>query len=187
MPKANELRFGREFMRQLIRAPKYFLLSALIALPGLALSGCGTKESSARTLSAAVEKQNSCRPASTNQALSEAMVAECDQGNPKPAVYVPKLPVPPVTPPTRACTTDHFTQTGSGLGRKLDVLFVMDTSSRMGHRWTEIAEHLEEFTEHLCGVDLRFAVILAHVDQQEGRLWSTKGQPKVLEIGRAHV
>jgi len=168
---------------------KQFLLRALLATSLFALAACGGKGSDtpADPIGVAPSGQ-SCTPAAVNAVLSDALLAQCDQGNPHPPVYVPNLPGP--SKPLgqdRACTTDHFTQKGGVQGRKLDVLFVMDTTSRINHRWHEVAEHLHHFTDHLDGVDIRFAVILAHVDEQEGRLWAPDGEPKVLDIRRMGV
>ncbi|MGZ3653998.1 MAG: fibronectin type III domain-containing protein [Bdellovibrionota bacterium] len=163
-------------------------MRTLFAVSVFTLAGCGGKGggTSADAIGTAPSAQT-CKPAPSNAVLSDALLAECDEGNPRPPVYVPNLPAPSAVGQGRACTTDHFTQNGGGEARKLDVLFVMDTTSRVNHRWHEVAEHLHHFTDHLRGVDIRFAVILSHVDEQEGRLWAPDGEPKVLDIRRMGV
>jgi cephalosporin-C deacetylase-like acetyl esterase len=155
---------------------KYFLV-----ILALTACGSGSSDQAASAVSTAPSADTSCQPPSANAVYSDALKAQCDEGVPTPALYVPNLPIAAPPAPSPTCTTDHFVQNGGALGRKLDVLFVVDTTSRISERWQQISKHIDALANRLAGIDVRYAVILAHVDQQEGVLYAPQGEPRVLD------
>jgi cephalosporin-C deacetylase-like acetyl esterase len=164
---------------------KHILLSTFAAT--FALAGCGSKGNASDGVATDPRGVHACQPAADSAALTDAMVAQCDDGRPKPPVYVPNLTGPAQGFPGRTCSVDHFTQNGSATSKKLDLLLVLDTTTRISHAWTELAEHLDRLTTRLDGVDLRIAIVLAHVDEQEGRLWAPGAEPRVLDLRKMSV
>lgn len=112
--------------------------------------------------------------------------------NPNP----PSAPLPssdPLEPapsdPNAACVVDSFQQEDdpSAPIRKVDILFVMDTSGSMQDDWRRVANNISGLTNVLDpDVHIRMGVILGHVESLRGKLFSGEDasgrlHPKVLD------
>lgn len=84
---------------------------------------------------------------------------------------------------TPVCTVDRFKQPDAPpVAKKIDVLFVMDTSESMERHWQLIAAKIDSLTlQFPKGQDFRIAVILGNIEKNTGVLFSAPGQPKVLD------
>jgi|GEM_PF-2567595 len=84
---------------------------------------------------------------------------------------------------TPVCTVDRFKQPDAPpVAKKIDVLFVMDTSESMERHWQLIAAKIDSLTlQFPKGQDFRIAVILGTIEKNTGVLFSAPGQPKVLD------
>tara|TARA_Y100000590_G_scaffold468173_1_gene649839 strand:+ start:2000 stop:3874 length:1875 start_codon:yes stop_codon:yes gene_type:complete len=88
---------------------------------------------------------------------------------------------PPELPPQ--CTYERYTQPASTITKKLDLLFITDTSGSLNEERAAIAQGIESFLDALPeDVDSRIAVMLAHGSQSaySGKLWQEGTEPVVL-------
>ena len=104
----------------------------------------------------------------------------CSVGSVGPAV--PSTSTPVASGNDLVCTVDKFKQIGANDRlKKIDILFVMDTSGSMQDDWERVANNVQEMVKEVpTDVDARYAVILGHVGNYAGKLYSGKSQPKVL-------
>lgn len=90
-------------------------------------------------------------------------------------VGVPTPTATPTTPPVAGCFIDRHTQPAAEVTRKLDLLFVVDTSGSLDEERGAIADGIESFISALPPeVDYRIAVMLGHgkTAAQYGKLYS---------------
>lgn len=78
--------------------------------------------------------------------------------------------------PTRTCTVDSFRQNPDNqLLKKVDILFVMDTSGSMSDDWARVANNVVELVKEIpAQTDIRYGVLLGHVGKWRGKLFYTK-------------
>lgn len=75
---------------------------------------------------------------------------------------------------TQACYSERFRQPEVSLVKKLDLLFITDTSGSMRADRGRIADHIDAFVRTLpAGTDLQIGVMLAHgsMSSHTGRLF----------------
>lgn len=86
--------------------------------------------------------------------------------------------------PGPMCVNERFVQPEAVITRKIDLLFVVDTSGSIGDERGQIAEGIDAFVAALPSpVDYRIAVMLAHGSRSEfsGNLWQKAGHGPVLD------
>jgi hypothetical protein len=92
---------------------------------------------------------------------------------------------PPVTPPKAECFNERYVQPEAEITRKIDLLFVTDTSGSLDEERLGIANGIDSFVAALpAGIDLNIAVMLAHgsTSSYSGKIYkSFKGEPDVLK------
>lgn len=84
---------------------------------------------------------------------------------------------------TRICKKDRFVQPEAEITRKIDILFVVDTSGSLSEERGGIADGIDAFVSELPGsVDFQAGVLLAHGDRSphSGKLYAKSGNPHVL-------
>lgn len=82
------------------------------------------------------------------------------------------------------CSEITFTQPEPAATRKLDILFVTDTSGSLNQERAEVADGIQSFIDGIGGdVDFRMGVMLAHSSKSEwaGRLFQHDEEPLVLD------
>lgn len=86
-------------------------------------------------------------------------------------------------PISGVCTVDNFRQPGIGQGiSKVDVLLVVDTSGSMSDDWNRVADSIGSFVREMpAHVDVRYAVLLGHVDKYAGKIFADKHEPILLD------
>lgn len=98
---------------------------------------------------------------------------------------------PPQPPPQNdhtddegsSCFTDAFYQPPAEITKKVDILFVTDTSGSLNEERPLIASEIDAFVNELpLDTDYQIAVMLAHGSRGpgSGKLWKTKNEPYVL-------
>ncbi len=86
--------------------------------------------------------------------------------------------------PTPQCFGERYMQADAAVTRKLDLLFVIDTSGSLSDERSAVSAGIDAFVGQLpADVDFRISVMLAHGDTSayHGRLYSASGRPKVLD------
>lgn len=88
---------------------------------------------------------------------------------------------PPLAP---QCFVERYMQPDAVVTRKLDLLFVIDTSGSLDTERAAVADGIDAFVRELpADVNFRIGVMLAHGDTSSysGRLYNASGRPKVLD------
>lgn len=103
-------------------------------------------------------------------------------GTKKCAPALPASSTPLPSPKDQVCTVDRYQQRGPGDAvKKLDVLFVQDTSGSMQDDWERVAQNIQAFVAEMpADVDATYGVILGHVGDYTGKLFAGHKQPLVL-------
>jgi hypothetical protein len=85
--------------------------------------------------------------------------------------------------PGRSCTIDRFQQnTQEEVVKKVDILFVMDNSGSMSNDWQRVASNIQNLVRELpADIHVRYGVLLAHVGNWRGRIYSPNGVRPVLD------
>ncbi len=86
----------------------------------------------------------------------------------------------------RTCREDRFTQAEARVSRKIDLLFVTDTSASLSQERRDIARGIDSFVAALpSDSDLRVAVMLGHSSRSiwSGALFRTRSVGPVLDLG----
>ncbi len=99
-------------------------------------------------------------------------------GTKKCAPALPASSTPLPSPKDQVCTVDRYQQRGPGDAvKKLDVLFVQDTSGSMSDDWERVATNIASFVAEMpADVDTTYGVVLGHVGTNTGKLYSVKPQ-----------
>ncbi|MBT4763135.1 MAG: fibronectin type III domain-containing protein [Bdellovibrionaceae bacterium] len=85
---------------------------------------------------------------------------------------------------TQLCYSDTFIQPDAEISKKIDLLFVVDTSGSLSAERAGIAEGIDAFIDELpADVDVHVSVMLAHSSKSSysGKLYAKSGNPKVLK------
>ncbi|NUM88463.1 MAG: fibronectin type III domain-containing protein [Bdellovibrionales bacterium] len=95
---------------------------------------------------------------------------------------LPSSSAPLPSPKDQVCTVDRYKQNGpTDAVKKLDVLFVQDTSGSMQDDWERVAQNIQSFIAEVpADVDVSYGVILGHVGDLTGKLYAGHKQPLVL-------
>ncbi len=92
--------------------------------------------------------------------------------------FNPHHSIPPVTPPgtaASACYIDRFTQPAAAVTKKLDILFMTDSSSARDEDRMKVFEGIDAFIRELpSDVDFRIASMRPHQGNWAGRIYSKK-------------
>ena len=148
--------------------------------------------SSSESLSGPIEQELDTQSGEADSVESEptTTTSESTPEDPEPTAKVEPEAVPeptvepvPIEPVEIACTTDTFQQRAEDeLLNKTDILFVMDNSGSMLDDWQRVANNIRNLVNEIPeGVDVRFGVLLGHVAEFEGQLFSADDVPKVLD------
>ena len=157
------------------------LLTAAIVSFALALAGCVNPSATEKEKKDGEAADGAQLVGSASGGGAAAPAAETPAPEEPPVVVREDLP-PPVLPPQQ-CTTDTFRQRAENeLLLKNDILFVMDNSGSMRDDWQRVANNMKELVKEIPeGVHVRFGILLGHVAEFEGELYSAAGEPKVLD------
>src|SRR5690606_32134463 len=93
----------------------------------------------------------------------------------------PNAPAPVIEP---QCFNERFIQPEAQTSRKIDILFVTDTSGSLDDERAAVADGIDAFVEALpAEVDYQIGVMLAHgsTSQYAGKLYHARNQPSVLK------
>jgi len=83
----------------------------------------------------------------------------------------------------QSCNIDHFQQPNvDQQSKKVDILFVMDTSGSMQDDWDRVAQNIGYMVKEMPrDADIRYGVILGHTGTYSGKLFATGHEPLVLK------
>ncbi len=94
------------------------------------------------------------------------------------------VPDPEPVQDNQLCYSDSFIQPEADISKKIDILFVVDTSGSLSAERAGIADGIDAFVQELPGdVDYNVSVMLAHGSQSAygGQLYAYSSNPKVLK------
>src|SRR3989338_1597515 len=148
------------------------LLTAAFASFALSLAGCVNPTPPEKEKKDGEAADGAQLVGSASGGGAGAPAAEPPAPEDPPVVAREDLP-PPVLPPQQ-CTTDTFRQRAENeLLLKNDILFVMDNSGSMRDDWQRGANNMKELVKEIPeGVHVRFGILLGHVADFEGELYS---------------